>query len=159
MTDEQILAKARAAKNGELFDCLWHGEWQDRFPSQSEADPALASLLAFWCRGEPAAIDRLFRQSGLYRPKWELDAYRKRTISRAVASCPRFYKPSTELVVSRPEPPQEEVDDPFRLAAAVLRKFRHPAGNTLVNWRNQWYVWARGAYRVVADNELAAECF
>ena len=159
MTDEQILAKARAAKNGELFDRLWRGEWQDRFPSQSEADLALAALLAFWCRGEPALIDRLFRQSGLYRPKWELDAYRERTISRAVANCPGFYTPSTELVVSRPEPPQEEVDDPFRLAAAVLRKFRHPAGNALVNWRNEWYVWAKGAYRVVPDNELKAECF
>jgi putative DNA primase/helicase len=41
----------------------------------SEADLALCSLLAFWCEPNEERIDRLFRQSGLYRPKWDKRHY------------------------------------------------------------------------------------
>ena len=71
LTDEELLNKARAAKgNGFLFADLWDGGWQDypdRYKSQSEADSALCMILAFWTR-DPEQIDRLFRQSALYRP-------------------------------------------------------------------------------------------
>jgi primase-polymerase (primpol)-like protein len=79
----QILTKARTAKNGTLFQSLWAGEWRDRYGSQSEADLALCSLLAFWCDYDAARVDHLFRQSALYREKWERKDYRGWTLDRA----------------------------------------------------------------------------
>ena len=37
----------------------------------SEADLALCLMLAFWARRDRGQIDRLFRSSGLMRPKWD----------------------------------------------------------------------------------------
>jgi hypothetical protein len=68
--DEAMVKKARAAQNGPKFSRLYGGDWSD-YPSQSEADMALCMILAFWCRGDGAQVDRLFRQSGLFRPKWD----------------------------------------------------------------------------------------
>jgi putative DNA primase/helicase len=69
MTDEEVLALARQARNGGKFARLWVGDIRG-YPSPSEADLALCILLAFWTR-DAAQIDRLFRQSKLTRPKWE----------------------------------------------------------------------------------------
>ena len=82
-SDAALLARARAAKNGELFTQLWSGDWQGRYGSQSEADLALCSLLAFWCIGDAERVDALFRQSGLYRQKWERADYRQWTLTFA----------------------------------------------------------------------------
>ncbi|HUU01898.1 MAG TPA: hypothetical protein VM425_10680 [Myxococcota bacterium] len=67
--DDALLAKARAAKNGDKFSALWRGDCTG-YSSQSEADMALCSMLAFWTRRDGFRIDRLFRKSGLMRPKW-----------------------------------------------------------------------------------------
>lgn len=83
-SDTAIISRARAARNGELFDALWSGKWQTRYGSQSEADLALCSLLAFWCDADTARVDHLFRQSGLFRPKWgQREDYRARTLALA----------------------------------------------------------------------------
>ena len=87
---DQVLEKAMTARNGEGFSKLWHGEWQGDYPSQSEADLALAGELAFWCGRNPEAIDSMFRQSGLYRDKWERTDYREDTIAKAMDR-DRFY--------------------------------------------------------------------
>ena len=63
------------------------------YGSESEADLALCSLLAFWTRGDPERIDALFRKSGLYREKWGREDYRTRTISEAIAGKTEFYEP------------------------------------------------------------------
>jgi primase-polymerase (primpol)-like protein len=55
----------------------------------------------YWCSGhEPdvARIDSLFRQSKLYRAKWERPDYRESTIDYATKHCKEFYqwrKPNT----------------------------------------------------------------
>jgi primase-polymerase (primpol)-like protein len=82
-SDAALLARARAARNGELFALLWSGDWQTRYGSQSEADLALCGFLAFWCNGDAERVDGLFRQSGLYREKWERNDYRQWTLTRA----------------------------------------------------------------------------
>jgi len=71
LEDEQLLQMAQAAKDREAFDSLWRGAWQGKFPSQSEADFALCNKLAFWSNKDVEQMDRLFRQSGLYREKWD----------------------------------------------------------------------------------------
>ncbi|MFQ7644172.1 hypothetical protein, partial [Ruthenibacterium lactatiformans] len=40
-------------------------------PSHSEADIALCNALAWWTNCDAARVDRLFRQSGLMREKWD----------------------------------------------------------------------------------------
>jgi putative DNA primase/helicase len=83
--DDDLLECARGAGNGRKFEVLFAGLWRGRYPSQSEADLALCRLLAFWCNGNADRIDRLFRRSGLMRPKWDeargAATYGSRTIS------------------------------------------------------------------------------
>lgn len=48
------------------------GNWQAlNFASQSEADLSLCNDLAFWSNKNPYTMDEVFRQSALYRPKWD----------------------------------------------------------------------------------------
>ena len=68
LSDDSVIAKASEAQNGEKFCRLWSGDITG-YPSHSEADAALTSMLAFWCGGDAGQIDRLFRQSGLMREK------------------------------------------------------------------------------------------
>ena len=81
--DAAVISRARRARNGALFEMLWSGNWRGRYGSQSEADLALCGLLAFWCNGDPTRVDALFRQSGLYRAKWDRADYRRWTLARA----------------------------------------------------------------------------
>ena len=96
LSDEEVIAKAAAAKNGEKFRRLWNGDITG-YKSQSEADAALVATLAFWCSGDKAQMDRLFRQSGLMREKWDTlrgaDTYGNISIEKAVARMTDYYKP------------------------------------------------------------------
>ena len=93
LDDQELIRRACAAKDGIRFKRLWGGDWKGDYPSQSEADLALCSLLAFWTGGNIARIDRLFRMSGLMREKWNRGDYRTATISRAVEGHRRFCEP------------------------------------------------------------------
>lgn len=68
-SDEEILEKARNARNGAKFTALYGGDWSG-YHSQSEADQALCKMLAYWADNDVSTIDRLFQQSRLYRDKW-----------------------------------------------------------------------------------------
>ena len=89
LDDAQLLDRARKAKNGDRFAALYdRGDSSGQgFPSQSEADLALCSMLAFWCGRDAGRIDALFRGSALMRDKWLRDDYRERTLSEAIAGC------------------------------------------------------------------------
>lgn len=85
------------------FSRLWSGNFQD-YTSQSEADLALCRLLAFYTNGDAGETDRLFRESGLYRPKWDEPhfaggkTYGQATIEKAVSSADeRYAKPGQSL--------------------------------------------------------------
>jgi hypothetical protein len=88
--DKQLLQVAREAKNGEKFQRLWGGQCDD-YSSPSEADLALAGMLAFWTGPDPAIIERLMRQSGLYREKWERSDYLRSTIDKALQNRREFF--------------------------------------------------------------------
>ena len=95
LTDKQVLKMAKAAKNKKKFNALWSGKLskENTDQSQQEYDLALCSILAFWCGGDMEQMDRLFRESGLYREKWERDDYRTSTLVKAVTGCETFYRP------------------------------------------------------------------
>lgn len=91
-TDDEIIEKASSAANGERFRKLWAGNWQGYYESQSQADEALAYHLAFWTGKDASRIDHLFRQSALYRKKWDRQDYRENTISKAIAATSTTYR-------------------------------------------------------------------
>ena len=98
LDDEKLLEKARRASNGPKFERLWGGN-TGGYESNSEADMALCCLLAFWSGGNQRQIDRLFRQSGLVREKWDEvhfadgSTYGEKTIERVISNTSEFYDP------------------------------------------------------------------
>lgn len=96
LSDNEVITKASASKNGDKFRRLWHGDISG-YKSQSEADAALLSILAFWCSGDKEQMDRLFRQSCLMRDKWDeyrgADTYGNISIGKAVSNMTDCYKP------------------------------------------------------------------
>lgn len=96
LTDDELLDVARRASNGAKFQRLWSGDISG-YSSRSEADLALCRRLAFYAQGDAARIDRLFRQSRLYRPKWSRRDYSNRTIATAIAGTSEFYEPPVEI--------------------------------------------------------------
>ena len=58
-------------RTGQKFASLYDaGDWNAHFNSQSEADSSVVFTLAFYTK-DPAQLDRLFRGSKLWRPKWD----------------------------------------------------------------------------------------
>ncbi len=76
-SDETVLQKALAAKNAENFKRYYFGDtslWEGagaKHRSQSEADFTLVLMLLYWTNKDTTQVDRLFRQSGLMRSKWD----------------------------------------------------------------------------------------
>ncbi|MDY6777746.1 MAG: hypothetical protein SVU32_03710 [Candidatus Nanohaloarchaea archaeon] len=95
LSDRELVERATRAANGDKFARLWRGDTSG-YPSHSEADQALCTMLAFWTGGDAERIERLFGRSGLVRAKWrERDDYRERTIEKAIEICAEYYDPAT----------------------------------------------------------------
>jgi putative DNA primase/helicase len=91
--DQDLLARMFRAANGAAVRRLWEGDTEG-YPSHSEADCALCSHLAFWTGADAERIDRMFRKSGLCRPKWiERADYRSSTIAKALEGLTDTYSP------------------------------------------------------------------
>ncbi len=100
LDDAALLDKARRARNGGDFERLWRGDASGHGGDASAADLALCNILAFYTGNDPARIDRLFRQSGLMRPKWdekrgESGTYGQMTIAKAIESTRETYRAKT----------------------------------------------------------------
>jgi putative DNA primase/helicase len=99
LSDEAVIARAGRARNSTTFQRLWSGDISG-YSSQSEADLALCGILAFWCGRDTGQMDRLFRQSGLYREKWDRpqtgSTYGWITLEKAAADTQNVYRPSTK---------------------------------------------------------------
>lgn len=96
LDDTVILDKANKAKHGTEFAALWAGDTTVFGGDESRADMSLCVRLAFWTQ-DPVQIDRLFRQSGLMRPKWDEKrgdrTYGARTLAEALARQTEHYTP------------------------------------------------------------------
>jgi putative DNA primase/helicase len=92
LPDAELIEKAKRSVNGARFSALWDGDTSG-YGSPSEADAALCAMLAFWTGPDEERIDRLFRQSGLYREKWERADYRASTIDLVLEGRTEYYQP------------------------------------------------------------------
>jgi hypothetical protein len=93
LDDSTLLERMFKSKHGGNIRRLWEGDISG-YASHSEADFALAGHLMWWTGNDTSRADRLFRQSGLYRPKWDEKhhadgkTYGEGTLERARATDP-----------------------------------------------------------------------
>jgi len=108
LTADERLKKAFAANNGQSISRLFYGDTSEYSGDDSAADLALCSKLAFWSENDPAKLDAMFRQSRLYRDKWDQKhasdgrTYGQMTIEKALCGCTEFYDSQR-----RPQPSPE----------------------------------------------------
>lgn len=90
MSDAELVEMAMRAANADKFNLLCSGDFSS-YPSQSEADLALLSILAFYTRNNEQ-VKRIFRMSGLgKRDKAQKnDTYLNYAIKRIRANEPSF---------------------------------------------------------------------
>jgi putative DNA primase/helicase len=141
--DADLIEKAKFAENGKKFSRLWEGN-SSNYRSSSEADLALCKMLAFWTACNSIDIDRLFRQSGLYRAKWdkthsaEGSTYGQVTIQKAIETTTKTYVP--ERIQEIDKKPKET----FHLtdlgnAERLVSQFGDDIGYCY-DWK-KWLVW------------------
>ena len=141
--DQALIEKAKNAGNALKFNQLWDGDFS-AYASQSEADLALCRLLAFWAGRDADKIDYLFRQSGLYRSKWDVPhygggkTYGDATIEKALSFDGEVYRKGGRKI----NPELDEIE--FKLTdLGNAERLVHYFGNQIRYchaWK-KWLVW------------------
>ena len=116
LTDEQVIQKIAAEPDPKFIE-MYNGNWESYGEgpnwSQSDADMTVLMKLAFYCRGDMEQMDRLFRQSGLMRDKWDRalgdSTYGVFSMTNAINHCSAFYEP----------PVHSSTEDDFGYAALI----------------------------------------
>lgn len=165
--DSEIVTKAQTSSNGSEFSSLWAGD-ASSYASQSEADLALCNYLAFYVGNDPRRLDALFRQSGLFRDKWDEShygdgtTYGQATVRQSLADRTEFYdwtpRKREKAAAAAGQRPNEADDDPHRLARVNLEQYAYKTGGrTIKYWRDEWYLWKNNAYRKITAEELRSK--
>lgn len=99
-TDEELLKRMFASKNGEDIKKLYDGNADAKEGDLSRADASLLSHLAFWSRKDEAQMLRIWLASPLgQREKTKTrEDYRKRSLTAAIKSCEEIYQTSDERI-------------------------------------------------------------
>ena len=101
LSDETVMARMFSGSNGEKIRNLFDGNFPD-YPSQSEADLALCCRIAFWSGRNLDQVDRIFRQSKLFRAKWDERhfsdgrTYGEETLRKALSRTPERFTEFSE---------------------------------------------------------------
>jgi putative DNA primase/helicase len=184
LTDDEILDKAkRSRKSGTKFSSLWSGQWNGHFNSASEADSSVVFTLAFYTK-DAAQIDRMFRRSGLFRPKWDekhgAKTYGQTTIDKALEKVTGHYQPRrptqrTAVAAEGQDEVPRDGDGMIALgqrepetgrlvlspkktlptAKAFIEQFHsHPEGRTLHSYAGTILVWRGNRFVEVEEETL-----
>lgn len=72
LSDQEVLDSVANSRQSEIFFRYYdRGDISLQGGDASKADMAFCSMLAFWCNKDVVQMDRIFRNSGLMRPKWD----------------------------------------------------------------------------------------
>lgn len=182
LEDQQIIDKARSARNGSKFKALWSGNWESSYGSQSEADSALMFMLAFYTK-DARQLDRLFRSSGLMRDKWDekhgAKTYGQMTIDNALAKVSGQWQPKqrgrsiTRAADDAPDMPGEDglpalgqrdpqtgriVLSPRKTLpsahAFVEQFYMHEMGRAIHNYAGAFMTWRGNRFAEVEEDSL-----
>lgn len=93
LEDDDIISILSHEKDTSKFDALWRGSTADYNNDDNRADMALACKIAFYARRDAAQIERIMRQSGLLRKKWDRVDYMQNTIRKAIDGCDDDFDP------------------------------------------------------------------
>ena len=147
-----ILKIARKAKNSDKFIRLFDNGDFTGYDSQSNADIALCNILAFYSGGDESVVDTLFRQSKLYREKWERDDYRQEAIRKAIEKCDGKYYHiySPDFIYYDPEKKCERVSCPL-LAKTIRENERYIFVKDSARSGVNRFVYENGVYRQYND--------
>lgn len=100
LPESEIIGIALKSKTGTRFGLFLNGGWEQFYNSQSEADMAFCNDLAFWTNCDYHMMDSIFRQSSLYRDKWDSkrnqSTYGDETLRKAIAECTSTFIPNTQ---------------------------------------------------------------
>jgi putative DNA primase/helicase len=92
----EIVEAISNSKQAGKFEKLYRGNWEDDYESQSSADMAFANMLAFWTAHDFDKMDAIFRDSGLYRQKYDEKrgavSYGTGLLNKAIADSTDYYK-------------------------------------------------------------------
>ncbi|WP_394867732.1 phage/plasmid primase, P4 family [Staphylococcus haemolyticus] len=113
LSEIDVINEIYKSKQAKLFDDLMKGNYEPYYTSHSEADMALANILAFWCAKDYSQMDSIFRQSNLYRDKWDEkrknSTYGEQTLFKAINEANNIYTPK-----------QQTDNNPLRYALSKL---------------------------------------
>ena len=113
LSEIDVINEIYKSKQAKLFDDLMKGNYEPYYTSHSKADMALANILAFWCARDYTQMDSIFRQSNLYRDKWDEkrknSTYGEQTLFKAINEANNIYTPK-----------QQTEDNPLRYALSKL---------------------------------------
>ena len=99
LSESEIVQKAYESKQGAKFKVFMEGGWEAFYDSQSEADIAFANMLAFWTGRDYEKMDSIFRDSSLFRQKYDErrppnSTYGGNLLNKAIHECENTYTPS-----------------------------------------------------------------
>ena len=154
---DSVIKHLKSDRNHDKFIRLFDKGDLTGYGSQSEADLALCTIVAFRTGNNPEAIDSIFRMSALMRDKWDREDYRDRTIEKAIEGCHGVFhysvKPRPEFVKYQPESGKEIV-----LPTILARHIRNDLHYIFVRDNGRQgvlrYVYENGCYRYYSDDML-----
>lgn len=127
-TDDEVITLCIRGKNGDKFTHLWGGDASEYGGDASAADQALCNLLAYYSDLNAPQMDRLFRRSGLMRPKWDehrgSETYGEITLSTAIRGARSTYSRDSAAAKTgggkKKAKPEEEEEKPPKLKSYVI---------------------------------------
>ena len=135
-SDADILRKMFNSKHGARIQALYNGDISG-YESQSNADLVLCNHLAYWTKKDANQMDSLFRQSKLYRDKWDKvhdgsRTYGEMTIQKAIDRTPDYvptvYEKSQGVTEQQEQPKKEIISDTQYLDSifeSEMKNFQH----------------------------------
>lgn len=112
----EIISRAIKAKQGARFKVFMEGGWESFYDSQSEADLAFANDLAFWTGRDYEKMDEIFRESAMYRQKFDdkhgAKTYGQGLLDKAIHETQTVYNPKRKtdfkVFIKEHEQPKEK---------------------------------------------------